>query len=264
MTVAADRPTYAFGHSDLAARRLQFLAEVFAPATRAFVGEAMLQPVELAIDLGCGPGDATHRLAGLLACERVVGFDISERFVGIADGTAGGRVSFCCHDFTQLPFPTGPADLMYARFVLTHMAEPEAVVSAWASQLRSGGVLLLEETEWIRTSSPTFTFYLDIVERMLAEQSHVLYIGPQLAATVDRPFLGTRSSMVRRVPVDTRDAARMFRMNLQTWKQHPFVQTRYPSSRIETLQQELDSLVEQPAGGQEIEWGIRQMVLERL
>jgi trans-aconitate 2-methyltransferase len=263
MILPADRTTYAFGDSDLAARRLQFLAEVFAPATRALVQEAGLQPVELEIDLGCGPGVTTHQLSEMLPCQRVVGLDVSERFIGLAERTARGRVSFSLHDFTHLPFPIGPADLMYARFVLTHMADAEAVLAGWASQLRPQGVLLLEETEWIHTSSPPFSLYLSIVERMLAEKSHVLYIGPRLAATADRPMLVTRSSVVRQVPVDAAVAARMFRMNIQTWKEHPFVRSQYPSAQIERLQHELESLMERTGERHEITWGIRQMVLER-
>ena len=53
---------YLFGDSDIAARRLEVLAEVFAEPTRAFFLEAVPKRPRLAVDLGCGPGYTTHLL----------------------------------------------------------------------------------------------------------------------------------------------------------------------------------------------------------
>jgi len=55
---------YLFGDTDAAGRRLKLLAEAFAPTTEAFVRAAAAAPPELLADLGCGPGYATHPLAG--------------------------------------------------------------------------------------------------------------------------------------------------------------------------------------------------------
>lgn len=142
---------YAFGDSDLAARRLQLLGEVFAPSTRAFLQASVSREPSLVVDLGCGPGYTTHFLAETLPCGRAVGLDHSDHFISLAQQTATQRVSFQAHDVTQVPFPTGPADLLYCRFLLTHLRDPEAVVARWTDQLRPGGLLLMEEAESRRT-----------------------------------------------------------------------------------------------------------------
>src|SRR5262249_12729931 len=154
---------------------------------------------------------------------RWVGLDHSESFLQQARQRGTERVSFCLHDFTVTPFPVGPADLLFARFELTHVVEAPAVVAGWGTQLRPGGALWLEETEWIETSVPGFSLYLSIVERLLAAQGHVLYVGRVLEAAGEIKGLERRSSQVFRLPVGTAAAAELFHMNIQTWKTHPFI-----------------------------------------
>jgi hypothetical protein len=45
------------------------------------------------------------------------------------------------------------------------------------TQLRSDGLLLLEEREGIRTKHPALGAYLEIVEAILADRGHELYAG---------------------------------------------------------------------------------------
>jgi hypothetical protein len=55
----------------------------------------------------------------------------------------------------------------------------------------------------------------------------------------------------------------MFVLNAQVWKTHPFVTTRYSSTTITALQEQLESLAKTPSSASEIEWGMRQVVSER-
>src|ERR1051326_8483013 len=100
--------SYLFGDSDRAALRLRVLADVFAPASRAFLQEVVQTPA-LALDLGCGPGYTTHLLAETTRCAQAVGLEYSEHFYTMANKTATECVWFMRHDVTQVPFPTGPA-----------------------------------------------------------------------------------------------------------------------------------------------------------
>ena len=109
---------YLFGDTDLAARRLKVLADAFAASSRAFITDAVEPRPRLAVDLGCGPGYTTHMLADALECEQAVGLDNSEQFIRMAAKTATNNVSFRLHDVTNVPFPAGPCDLIYARFLL--------------------------------------------------------------------------------------------------------------------------------------------------
>lgn len=254
---------YLFGDSDLAARRLKVLAEVYAESTRNFVLDAVIERPRLAVDMGCGPGYTTHLLAGLLQCDHTVGVDSSEHFISLARKTETEAVSFHLHDVTSVPFPVGPGDLLYCRFLLTHLREPEAVVVRWATQLRPKGLLLLEEVEWIQTQNPVFATYLKIVEAMLEHQSGRLYVGRTLDRLSDDGAFERRISQVSRLRVLTHDAATMFYLNIRSWKLQPFIRTNYSSSTIEQLEEDLKKLAGEWGDAREIEWGLRQIVIER-
>jgi trans-aconitate 2-methyltransferase len=252
---------YAFGDSDPAAHRLRLLADVFARSTRPFLCGTASGTRRLALDLGCGPGYTTHLLAETLDCARVTGLDNSARFISLAKRTGNDRVSFALHDITAVPFPTGPADVIHARFLLTHLQRPIEAIASWSTQLQRDGVLLLEETEWIDTTNPVFSLYVQIVEAMLHHQGNVLYIGP-LLDTFPLParFTG-RSSQVRRLTVTNRATAAMFVLNVQAWRDHPFIRDHYPPEVIVRLHADLTALAADPSDAADIEWGIRQVAL---
>lgn len=255
--------SYAFGDSELAATRLGVVAEVFKRASRSFLLEADLGTPDLAIDLGCGPGHTTLLLSEVLSCGQVVGLDLSADFIETARRSASGDHSFRVHDVTVVPFPVGPADLLYCRLLLTHLADPVEVIGRWATQVRPGGLLALEEVEWIETNSEVLHRYLDVVERMLCSQSNALYVGPDLERARPAAPLAKRFSRVAEYPVAPTDAARMFSLNLRTWRERPFVQENLTPDEVSGLQRDLDALRASPPGEASIVWGLRQIVYER-
>lgn len=201
---------YLFGDTDIAAQRLHVLAEVFAESSGPFVRDATLSRPGFAVDLGCGPGFSTHLLAEILQGEHISGIDNSHHFISLAQQTRTGRVSFYLHDVTSVPFPVGPSDLIYCRFLLTHVKEPQGVIAKWATQLRPGGLLLMEEAEWIETKHPVLAPYVRIVEALLEHQSNDLYVGLVLHSLKDTDTLQRRVSQVRHLQVATDRAAAMF------------------------------------------------------
>lgn len=255
---------YLFGDTDIAARRLKVLAEVFAETTRAFLLDTVIGKPRLALDLGCGPGYSTHFLADVLQCNHTVGLDNSEHFISLAQKTKTEKVSFYLHDVISVPFPVEPSDLLYCRFLLTHLREPQAVVAKWTTQLRLKGLLLMEEVEWIHTNSAVFTTYIGIVQAMLEHQSNNLYVGPVLNSLKDVDTLKRRMSQIRRLQVTNDYVATMFFLNMQSWKHHPFIRTNYSSTLINQLEEDLHTLTKESSSEIEIEWGLRQLVFERV
>ena len=257
---------YLFGDTDLAAARLGVLADAFAASSTAFLAEkagAAPAKLRLAVDLGCGPGYTTHMLADALQCEQVVGLDNSEHFIHLATKTATDKVSFYQHDVTAAPFPVSPCDLIYARFLLTHQGDPAALVARWATQLSVGGRLLLEETESIDISEAVFGEYIRIVVAMLSAAGHDLYVGPKLDATPSPAGLVRLASRVACIAVTNDQAAKMFSMNIQTWKHNNFVRNNYSPAAIQKLQDSLTELAARPTKQTGIKWKLRQLVFER-
>lgn len=219
---------------------------MFDAPSRAFLAQRGPAGCALALDLGCGPGFTTELLRDALAPQRVVGVDASPAFVQEARRRAP-TLEFVQHDVLELPFPTGPADLVYARFLVSHLSEPARALGAWAAALRPGGRLLLDEVEWIRSEGGAFRRYLALVEETLGARGQCLYVGPRLDAMAEG--LGIAASRVREHPVDPRDAARMFALNLATLA---------PDDR--ELAGELERIA--TGGGDAITWGLRQVVIQ--
>ena len=262
--------TYLFGDSDLAADRLRLLAEVFAASTRAFLEPFAAQDPRQILDLGCGPGYTTRLLAEVFPRADVQGLDSSEHFIGIARRMIHQRVSFAVADVTD-PLPGGPYDLIYCRYLLTHLMQAESVIAGWAVHLQPAALLAIEENDWIHTEEPEFTEYLGIAEALLAAAGNKLYIGAELdQSTLGQPVVKKSSELVP-IAVSNRDAARMFLMNLHGWRNQPpasparrFVEQNYRASELDQLRRDLESLSNDPPHRSSITFGRRRLVLQRL
>ena len=255
-------PTYLFGDTDVAAARLRLLAEVFAPSTREFLGRLGVDCARRVVDLGCGPGYTTRLIAEVFPQAVVLGLDSSPHFISLARQTPTERVEFVIADVTA-SLPSGPYDLIYARYLLTHIARPREAIASWSKQLSKGGVIAIEENEWIHTTQPAFARYLEIVEAMLANGGQRLYIGAELAREQTWASMTVVHSEV--VPLAARDSdtARMFVMNIANWRHQPYIERKFATSEIDSLRTELERLTQVDQNASSIQFGQRRLALAR-
>jgi trans-aconitate 2-methyltransferase len=229
---------YAFGDVEAAATRLQLLDRVFARPSRLLVDVAASSPIGLAVDLGCGPGFTTRLLADRLRPTRLVGLDTSEAFLEQATA-AMPSAEFIRHDVTEVPLPTGPSDLLHARFVLSHLPRPERVLTSWLAQLQPGGHLLIEEDEEIVADHSVLAAYEEMARSLVAHRGGDLWVGARLA-DVEPPH-GYRTVLNRlyshRIPVAL--AAQLFSMNFAIWRHDPFIVEAYSPPLLDELASEL-------------------------
>lgn len=253
--------SYAFGDSDRAAQRLALVARVFEPASREFLAAAGRRGSALAVDLGCGPGHTTELVARTLASRRCVGLDASPAYVEAARRRSPVGCEFVCHDVLAAPYPTGGAETIYARFLVSHLADPEAAIDVFAAQLAPRGRLLLDEVEWIHTDGEVFRRYLALAEAVLASQGQRLFVGPRIGEIAARDPRA-RDSLVRELAVDPRDAAGMFSLNWETLRDHAAVAARTTASERDALAEALAALRGGEVQAPPITWGLRQVGLE--
>lgn len=252
--------SYTFGESAIASRRLRLLSEVFESTSREFLAEAVRFKPRAALDLGCGPGHTTRLIAEVLKPDRTIGVERSAAFLSEARSTKRDGVSFVEGDVVKMPLPT--ADVIFARFLLTHLPRPEKVMADWARQLRPGGLLLLEEVEEIRTDEPTLRRYLEIVSAMLAHHGSELHVGPRLDGMREDERISLKSSRVSRLEPTVGQAADMFSMNLANWREDEFIRDAYSEREVEELDAGLLRLAGSRARGG-VFWRLRQIVIER-
>jgi trans-aconitate 2-methyltransferase len=257
---------YAFGDSEPAARRLGLLADVFEPPSRAFLSRFAAGPVDLAVDLGCGPGHSTRLVASVLAARRTLGLDQSASFVALAEAAAPPGVSFAVHDVTVVPFPAGPASRIYGRFLLTHLPDPPATLAAWATQLAPGGLLRVDEVERIQTTQPALRGYLDTAAALLASHGHRLEVGAALHRLPDPPGLTRRHDQVAHLTPPPARAGELFAQNLAVWRDSA-VQARVASAaELDRLAGALAEVTDGAAGSEgegAIAWELRQLAWQR-
>lgn len=253
---------YQFGDSDLAAERLAEVARVFRDSTAGFLQQVAGRPFEQVVDLGCGPGFTTRLLAEVLGADRTIGLDKSANFLELGRRRDTPCVEYFQHDVCTTPFPCGPADLVYCRYLLSHLREVRTALEEWGTQLKPGGVMLLDEVEAIHTSNPVFARYLGIVEGMLDASGSRLYIGRELEAAVPGGLRIVRSD-VRRMDVANRDAAAMFSRNVPNWRENAYIRAKFQDSEIDELLAGLSQQTVAEPKFSEITWELRQMILER-
>ncbi|MDA8359471.1 MAG: class I SAM-dependent methyltransferase, partial [Actinomycetota bacterium] len=160
--------TYTFGDTDVEAARLALVSEIFGPTSEELLAQAVARPPALAYDLGCGPGHTTRLVAKATGATLTVGLERSEAHLVRARAGAPDGVRFVAWDVGDLPFPAGPADLAYARLLLAHLEDPVTVASSWATQLNVGGLLVIDELEWIATDHPVLQAHLHLASSLVA------------------------------------------------------------------------------------------------
>jgi SAM-dependent methyltransferase len=140
---------YVLATGQAAAYRLQLLHSLYGPGTRRVLLEAGLQPGMCVADVGCGVGMVTALLADLVGpAGEVVGIDASAGQLAEARERLNGdgaNVLFALGSATDSGLPPESFDLVYCRFLLLHLPEPERALAEMRSLLKPNGILVCED-----------------------------------------------------------------------------------------------------------------------
>lgn len=130
--------------------RLRVLARAMYPTTAALFDRIGIEPGINCLDVGCGGGDVTCELARRAAPGgRAVGIDMDAAKVAIAREEAEPGLAVEYREGDVLTTEIAPDyDVIYVRFLLTHMADPAAVAKRIAAGLRPKGVLIVEDIDF--------------------------------------------------------------------------------------------------------------------
>jgi len=165
--------------------RLRVLARAMHPTTAALFDRIGIAPGMNCLDAGCGGGDVTCELARRVGPRgRAVGLDRDAAKIAIAREEADAGLAVEYREGDLLTTEVAPEyDVIYARFLLTHMADPAAAAARIAAGLRPNGVLIVEDIDhtgcFCHPPSAAYDRYVE------------LYQGAALARGVD-PNIGPR------------------------------------------------------------------------
>ena len=106
------------------------------------------------VEIGAGAGAVTRRIADFAKPAKVVGFEPSKGFVKEAQqrGAAQSNLRFEAADGANLPCEEGTIDVAILHTVLSHVTEPDALVSEAVRILKPGGVLVICDADFSKAA----------------------------------------------------------------------------------------------------------------
>jgi ubiquinone/menaquinone biosynthesis C-methylase UbiE len=127
-------------------------------ATEELIALCQIQRGSIVLDVGCGVGATSCRLAKHYGCV-VVGVDILERMVHRAQERAGregvsSRAIFQVADAQALPFEDNQFDVVITESVTAFPADKQQAVNEYRRVVRAGGYVGLNESTWIKDNPP--------------------------------------------------------------------------------------------------------------
>ncbi|MDB5405544.1 MAG: class SAM-dependent methyltransferase [Rhodospirillales bacterium] len=137
------------GHSEVEIARLIKQSALIRPITERLLCNAGIGRGMRVLDLGCGAGDVSMLVAGLVGTSgSVVGIDRSPQVLAIARQRAQvvrlQHVEFKEASVEEFTDPQ-PFDLVIGRYILVHQVNPPAFIRMAASFARAGGVVAFHE-----------------------------------------------------------------------------------------------------------------------
>jgi SAM-dependent methyltransferase len=147
-----DHPEYILARGAKGRERLRILARVVRGGTVPLLDMAGIPEGAACLDAGCGGGDVSLMLARHVGpTGRVVGIDQDASVVAIAQDEAAperlDHLSFRTQSVFDLE-PDESFDVLYCRFLLTHLPEKERGLQCLLGAMKPGGLLIFEDIDF--------------------------------------------------------------------------------------------------------------------
>ncbi len=177
---------YTLRRGQAGADRLRILGAAMADSTERFLQRSGLTPGMRCLDAGCGVGVVSRRLAEITGhCH---GIDLDSQFLEIArSGSLPPGLSLSQADVFQLA--AEPLyDVVYSRYLLSHLEDPGLAIERLADVLKPGGLLLLEDVDFPghvhHPPCPAFLRYLELYQKVVRKNGGNPCLGRTLYSLV--------------------------------------------------------------------------------
>lgn len=144
----------------------EVIREMFAPVTQALAEDAQIEPGQVVLDVGTGPGEPALSLAALVCAEgKIIGIDPVAEMVAAARRATQrvgiGNVQFEVASGENLPFADDTFDAAVSRFGIMFVPSPMNAVGEMLRVLKPGRKLAL--AVWHQADSNPFHYALSRV-----------------------------------------------------------------------------------------------------
>jgi ubiquinone/menaquinone biosynthesis C-methylase UbiE len=186
--------------------RLRVLSRVMRPTTLGRLDHVGVGVGMTCLDVGCGGGDVAIDLARLVGpTGKVVGIDIDERGLELAareiEAQQLAQVELRLADVTSIE-AEAEFDLVYARFLLTHLKDPADAIRRIRRLLKPGGALVVEDIDFrghfCHPDSAALGRYVDLYTQAARRRGGDPHIGPRLPGLLmEAGFHGVEAAVVQ-------------------------------------------------------------------
>lgn len=191
--------------------RLRLLARVMQPFTQTLFAKIGVGEGMSCLDAGCGGGDVTFELALRAGRNgRAVGIDLDEVKLELARREAAelklDNISFLHAEIGTCDLGA-EFDIVYARFLLTHLPDPVAAIARMQGWLKPGGVLVIEDIDFTghfcHPESAAFRRYVNLYTCAVQRRGGDPHIGPRLPGFLfDSGLSGVQMHVVQPAGID--------------------------------------------------------------
>lgn len=170
--------------------RLKLLSEVLHPTTSELLTTTGIAKGMKCLDVGCGGGFVTALMSDLVGDDgEVVGIDADEVILDLArtDARECGRrnldfIKYNAADQHRQDY----YDFVYARFLLTHVPDPQGCLNSMVSNSKHGGLVVAEDIDFTGGFSyppcDAYQRYCTLYQQVVHKRGGDANIGPKLPA----------------------------------------------------------------------------------
>jgi ubiquinone/menaquinone biosynthesis C-methylase UbiE len=175
-------------------KRLDLLARVMLPTTMQLFDRVGLIRGMRCLDVGCGGGHVAISMARVVGSEgRVLGTDTDAEILALAREDAEAA------KITNVKFQQLDAcvclwheefDIAYARFLLSHLNEPENCLAAMVEACLRGGTIVIEDIDFAASfcypTCAAYDRYKELYQKLVQRRGGDPNIGPKLPVMLRR------------------------------------------------------------------------------
>ncbi|MFN3649594.1 MAG: class I SAM-dependent methyltransferase [Armatimonadota bacterium] len=227
---------------------------MLAPTTRAALDRLELPSGAVCLDLGCGGGDVTLEIGRRVGPRgTVLGADLDEEKLELArsDAEQAGveNVEFRRLDARE-SLDESAFDLVYCRFILSHLPHPEDCVQRLHAALKPGGTLLVEDVDFSGHFSypdcPALRRYVALYSESVRRRGGDPDLGPRLPVILaEAGFEGIQVDVVQPTALQG-EAKWVTPITMESLGETPVRDGLATAAEIEELVRELWGFAENP------------------
>ncbi|MBY0504996.1 MAG: methyltransferase domain-containing protein [Bryobacteraceae bacterium] len=200
--------------------RQQLLAEILNPVAIEILKKVGPLPGSRCLDLGCGQGNTTRMLAGALTPRECIGLDYDANLIAYASAQSNPPgLHFQQGSAMELPFDDASFDVVFTRYLLVHLPDPELAAREMKRVLKPGGRAVAYEPDFTHEFAEPESFGITQMTKIWRGMFPQPTIGRRLPGIFGALGMNVETGTFLGVETGLGPYRRIYRMTLEAMKE---------------------------------------------